>query len=157
MPLTAFPHSIRWIAFDAVGTLIYPDPPVAAVYAAAARRFGSRLTEEDIRRRFAEAFSQSEAEVLSPVDWRRTDVLRTSEDRERRRWAEIVSRVIDDANDPAACFSELFNHFARTDSWRCYPDVAETLDRLAERGYRLAIVSNFDDRLNAICDSSSKC
>ena len=43
---------IRGVLFDAVGTLIYPDPPVAEAYRSIGRRFGSRLSVEQIAARF---------------------------------------------------------------------------------------------------------
>ncbi|HUG92641.1 MAG TPA: HAD-IA family hydrolase [Planctomycetaceae bacterium] len=146
---------LRWIAFDAGGTLISPDPPAPAVYAATARRFGSRLSAGEIAARFDEAFRAAELaelEDLTSADWSRPDVLTTSEDRERERWRQIVAHVIDDVEEPVECFHELFAHFARPESWRCYDDVGETLRTLSSRGCRLAVISNYDDRLNAICD-----
>jgi putative hydrolase of the HAD superfamily len=137
----------RCIAFDAVGTLIEPVPPASHVYYQAAQRFGSRLAPDDIARRFKQAFHQSEQ-----GDGTAAGGHVTSEDRERKRWREIVSRVIDDIPSPAACFLELFEHFARPGSWSVFPDVAATLARLEASGYRLAIASNFDRRLHAVCD-----
>ena len=37
------PPRIRWIAFDAVDTLIRPNPSVAAIYQEIGTRHGSRL------------------------------------------------------------------------------------------------------------------
>ena len=51
----------RWIALDAVGTLIYAEPSVAAAYVQIGQRFGSRLSAEDVRQRFAEAFRRADA------------------------------------------------------------------------------------------------
>src|SRR5207302_1039003 len=47
---------VRAVFFDAVGTLIHPEPPAGAVYAEVGRRHGSRLTAAEIARRFAAAF-----------------------------------------------------------------------------------------------------
>ena len=141
-----------WIVFDAVGTLIHPDPPVAVAYGQAARHHGSFLTADDIRPRFRRVWAASETHDLagaaSPAA---TDPLATNEDRERQRWRWIVEQVIDDIADPDACFEELWQHFARPTSWSCFPDVAESLADLARAGFRLAIASNFDQRLPPIC------
>ena len=40
---------VRAVFFDAVGTMIHPDPPAATVYARVGRRFGSRLPAEAVR------------------------------------------------------------------------------------------------------------
>jgi len=139
----------RCIAFDAVGTLIEPSPPAGEVYFQTAQRFGSRLAADDVARRFKQAFRESELVDVTAAD-REHHV--TSEPRERERWREIVTRVIDDIPHPGDCFEELFEHFARPASWRVFADVPETLARLEERGYALAIASNFDRRLHAVCD-----
>lgn len=132
----------RWIVFDAVGTLIYPNPSVAGAYHTAAQRFGSRLSEDEISRRFRQAFRDSE----------RAGGFVTSEAIERERWRSLVTSVLDDIRESEACFEDLFRHFASVDAWKCFPDVAATLTALQAQGFRLAIASNFDARLNGLCD-----
>ena len=132
--------SINAVVFDAVGTLIYPDPAVAAVYAAVGRRFGSKLAEPEVARRFRAVFAEVETRD-------RAGDLTTSEDAEYSRWQHIVRRVLDDAGDYAGCFADLWQHFARASSWRVFPDVPQVMRSLASSGLRLAIASNFDQRL----------
>ena len=79
----------KTIVFDAVGTLIYPDPEVAAVYTQIGEQFGSRLKAEEVAARFRAVFNEVEARD-------RAGDLRTSEEFEYRRWQEIVSRVLDE-------------------------------------------------------------
>jgi putative hydrolase of the HAD superfamily len=137
--------TIRAVAFDAVGTLIHPNPGAGEVYAAAAHRHGSRLTLDEIRTRFSAAFAEQE----------RLDIqhnLVTSEERERRRWQTIVAQVLDDVRDPAACFAELYDHFARPAAWRCEPGTSQLLKRLQDAGYTVAIASNYDQRLRSVID-----
>ncbi len=135
--------SIRAVVFDAVGTLIHPEPSAATVYTEAARRFGSQLGEAAIAPRFAAAFARQEAADRA-AGWR------TSEAREVARWRAIVAEVLDDVRDPEACFQYLYGHFARPSAWRSEPDAAGTFARLSGRGYRLAIASNFDSRLPGV-------
>jgi putative hydrolase of the HAD superfamily len=134
---------VRAVAFDAVGTLIHPDPPAAEVYAAVGRRFGSRRSAADCRRRFAAAFGRQEA-----LD--RVSEFKTDAGRELLRWRAIVGEVLDDATDPEACFHELYDHFARPQAWRCEPETAAVLDWLGRRGYALVIASNYDARLRPV-------
>jgi len=139
----------RCIAFDAVGTLITPVPSPGDIYHQTARHFGSQLDAVEIARRFKQAFRNSElADAAADAEMR----LVTSEARERERWRQIVAEVIDDISESAACFDQLFAHFARPDSWRCFDDVPELLVELESRGYMLAIASNFDRRLHDVCD-----
>jgi putative hydrolase of the HAD superfamily len=125
-----------------VGTLIFPDPPAHLVYAEVARQFGSRLDPETIRRRFGYAFAEEEQRDLAGD-------LRTSEERERRRWAHIVSVVFDDVTDALTCFDTLYQHFARPSAWRCAPQTQQALATLAQR-HPLALASNYDQRLHSV-------
>jgi putative hydrolase of the HAD superfamily len=143
------PHPYRWIAFDAVGTVIQPTPPAGDVYYEAARRFGSRLGRDEVSRRFKQAFRDTERQNTAADLALR---LATSEVREKARWQEIVATVIDDISDDAACFAELFGHFARPQSWTCFEDVPAALAWLKAKGYGVAIASNFDSRLHSVCD-----
>jgi putative hydrolase of the HAD superfamily len=66
-----------------------------------------------------------------------------------RRWRHIVAATLDDVTDPAACFAELYAHFARPSAWTCAPHAAEVLTGLAAR-YPLALASNYDRRLRSV-------
>lgn len=132
------------LLFDCVGTLLYPEPASAIVYEAVGRRYGSRWTIDEIARRFRIAFAAEEA-----VE-RRDPELRTSEERERRRWQTIVAAVLDDVTDGAATFAELWNHFARPDAWRSFEDAARAVPELVRRGVTVGVASNFDARLHPL-------
>ena len=131
------------IFFDAVGTLIQPDPPAPAVYAAVGRRFGSRLDAKTIAIRFHAAFRRQE-------DIDRVGGWRTDEARELARWRAIVAETLNDAGDPEACFRELFAHFARPNAWAVDPEGGPTLAALSIRGCRIGLASNFDARLRGV-------
>jgi putative hydrolase of the HAD superfamily len=133
---------IRAVFFDAVGTLIHPEPAAPAVYAAAGRRHGSSLEVEEIAARFRSAFRRQE-EVDRRHGWR------TDEEREVERWRRIVGEVLDDVHDPEACFQELFAHFGRPDAWRVAADAA-VLAEVAARGFACGVASNYDRRLRAV-------
>lgn len=140
---------IRCVAFDAVGTVIGANPPAGDVYAAVALRHGSRLRAEEIVRRFRQAFADTERSDCGSAGG---EGLATSEAREFERWRRIVSVVIDDIGDTSACFDELYEHFARPQAWRCYDDVAPTLEALQQAGFMVAVASNYDHRLHPVCD-----
>jgi putative hydrolase of the HAD superfamily len=137
---------IRVIFFDAVGTLIHPEPSAAQVYADIGLRFGSKLAEPVIRIRFQAAFSRQEA-----MD--RANGWHTDETREYQRWQQIVKEVLIDVADPDSCFQELYKHFADPRSWQCDAHAEGVLHGLAQRGYPLGMASNFDHRLRGIAIS----
>jgi len=135
--------NVRAIFFDAVGTLIHPDPGAAAVYCEVGRRHGSKYDMEQIARRFKTAFQKEE-------DADRAGGLRTSEERERRRWQSIVAAVLDDVADPEACFEELYEHFSRPNAWQLEPEATRILEELSRRGFVLGMASNYDRRLRSV-------
>lgn len=138
---------LRWIAFDVVGTLMYPDPGVAEAYALIGQKYGSQQTTSDLRLRFRSVFAESIALCLPNDDGH----IVTSEELETQRWRWIVEQMLHDVTDPAACFADLYDHFARPTSWRLFDDVISTLDRLRTSGFRLALASNYDHRLYDVC------
>ncbi len=139
------PTEVDWLVFDAVGTLLTPEPGVADTYARIGREHGSRRTVDELRTRFGRAFRDSEIRCFPPER-----IGRTSEAEERARWAWIVATVLDDVTDQPGCFEALWRHFAEPRHWRVYSDVAVTLERAARAGVRLAMASNFDGRLPPI-------
>ncbi|HAY81437.1 MAG TPA: hypothetical protein DCY79_16660, partial [Planctomycetaceae bacterium] len=82
--LTA-PGSIRVVMLDAVGTVIYPRPSAAEVYATHGRKFGSRLDTETIADRLQESLQQLATDCGNTTD----------EAREYARWKTIVTQVFD--------------------------------------------------------------
>jgi len=152
---TPLDAGIQWIVFDAVGTLIVPDPPVGRTYWQIGRRFGSRLSEDDVTRRFHAAFSDFERRELVQADVTNRHHLQTGERHERHRWQTIVQQVFDDIEDSAGCFDALFAHFGRPAAWHCFPDVSPVLKDLRRKGYKLGIASNFDRRLHGVLNGLS--
>jgi putative hydrolase of the HAD superfamily len=133
--------SVRCVLFDAVGTLIYPDPPVAEAYRAAARAFGCELSIEEIGGRFAAALAGTF----------NADGGATSEARERDRWRDIVGQVFCELPQCSdAIFQRLWEHFAQAANWRVFDDVGVCFAALRQREHRLGIASNFDSRLKNI-------
>jgi putative hydrolase of the HAD superfamily len=134
---------LRAILFDAVGTLIHPEPSAGAAYALHGQRFGSRLEASVIRRRFGEAFAAEEA-------YDATQGHRTDERRELERWQRIVRWVLDDVSEAQACFDALYQHFAAPSAWRIEPGAGDLLRQLQHRGYLVGVASNFDHRLRDV-------
>src|SRR5438132_4457852 len=110
----------RAVFFDAVGTLIEPQPFPAEAYCEIGRQYGSRLTCEEIEQRFRLAF-RHEDELDRQQNWR------TDEPREEQRWRSIVGTVLDDVSNREACFGELWRHFANAPAWRCLHGVERVL------------------------------
>lgn len=128
---------IKAVTFDVGGTLIEPWPSVGHVYAAVAARHGVQgATAEVLNERFKSA-------------WRsRKDFNYT-----RDGWAVLVEETFRGiANEPprATFFDELYDRFTEAEAWRIFEDVLPALDRLATKGLRLAVISNWDERLRLL-------
>ena len=134
------PPGVRAVFFDAVGTLLFPDPSAPVVYAETARRHGLTLSPADVRERFIAAY-RVEEEADAATVWA------TSEARERDRWHRIVTDTLAGVSDPEACYRHLFDHFAKPAAWRVAADAAEVLTTLYRRGIVLGLGSNYDERL----------
>lgn len=136
-------HGIRAVVFDAVGTILEPNPTPADVYAQIGGRHGSKLPQSFIASAFREAFNAQE---------RRDVTLRlvTDEARECERWRSIVGAVLHDVVPAGECFQELWNHFRQPANWKLTPDTGRVFTALRERGLKLAVASNFDSRLRSV-------
>ncbi len=138
-------EGVRAVLFDAVGTVIEPDPPVFEVYRRVGLDHGVEIEDDEIKRRFRSAFALDEHdEQRGPGT--------TSEAIEYRRWRRIVTACLPEVPDPVSAFEQLWAHFARPDAWRVVEEIPPLLGWLQARGIVLRIASNFDGRLRAILD-----
>jgi putative hydrolase of the HAD superfamily len=138
---------IRAVFFDAVGTLLFPEPPAPVVYGEAARRQGLAIPPEVIRRRFVAAF-RAEEDADRAAGWV------TSEEREVARWRRIVAESLLGVADPEACFRELFDHFAKPAAWSVNSDAAAVFAALGQGGLLLGLASNYDARLWSVLEGN---
>jgi putative hydrolase of the HAD superfamily len=137
---------IRGVVFDAVGTLLHPQRPIMEVYADLAQRHGVSVPLPTIRERFLAAYRKQEHHD-------RQHAWHTSEDRERQRWSAIVHAVFEPdstAEQAAACFDSLYEHYAQPSTWRVDADADALFARLHQQGVRLGLASNYDLRLQRV-------
>jgi len=123
------------ITFDVGGTLIRPWPSVGHGYAEMAARNGfSGFSCEELNRAFKRAWSEAEA-----FDYTRSG------------WERLVNQTFARSLPGGVpFFNELYERFAEPDAWHVFDDALETLDTLASAGVRLAVISNWDDRLRPL-------
>jgi putative hydrolase of the HAD superfamily len=138
--MSLIPLGVRAVFFDAVGTLLFPDPPAHEVYAAIAASQGVTLDPQQVRSRFWEAYRIEEAADRA-ANWA------TSEERERSRWWAIVTSALATIPNPEAGFHALWNHFAQPSAWRVNPDAAAVFATLSSRGLTLGLGTNYDSRV----------
>jgi putative hydrolase of the HAD superfamily len=141
--------AIRAIFFDAAGTLIRPIRPVGETYTSLATAYGMTVSAAEISERFRSCFRSAPPLAFPGAPRHEIEV------RERDWWKRLVRNVFEPWGAFARFedyFAELFNYFARPESWKVYPEVPQTLAGLTEKGLALAVISNFDSRLHGILD-----
>ncbi len=127
---------IQAVSFDVGGTLIEPWPSVGHIYADVAARHGVKApAPETLNRQFAAA-------------WR----AKQNFDYSQPAWFALVRQTFGDqaAVLPEELFPDLYQHFAEPAVWRVHEDVWPTLENLSRRGLRLAVISNWDERLRPL-------
>lgn len=125
------------MTFDVGGTLIEPWPSVGHLYAEVAARFGVGVEPERLNRQFAAA-------------WR----AKRGFDYSRAAWLDLVQRSFVGISEPLpeGYFAAVYERFAEPDAWRIFDDVLPTLEALNQRGIRLAVISNWDERLEPLLE-----
>jgi putative hydrolase of the HAD superfamily len=140
----------RAITFDATRTLIH-SPRLIEIYREVLERHGIEAPAAEVRR-------------LIPVVWQEMDC-RTEIGRDRFSahpegprgwWRRFLERLCEHLGSPALspfAAAELYHRFGRAEAWEVYPEVPATLDALSRLGLRMAVVSNWDERLPPLLDS----
>ena len=139
---------LRAVLFDAGATLVHPDPPVEAIYSRELAADGARFTEEGLSRALTRAWEDVHA---TPASDRYGGVRGEAE-----FWKKFLARVrsvLDGGILSAAAFDRIASHFRSPAAWAIYDDVVPTLEELARRGLRLAVVSNWDSHLPTLLAS----
>jgi putative hydrolase of the HAD superfamily len=139
---------IRAVLFDAGATLVHPDPPVEEVYARELARDGCAASPSEL----AAALGRAWEEVRRESAPNRYGGVRG----EGAFWRVFLDRVrgcLDGGRVSEEAFARLAGHFRDPASWAVYPDVAGTLDALAQSGLALAVVSNWDSHLPRLLDA----
>jgi putative hydrolase of the HAD superfamily len=130
-------QQIQAVTFDVGGTLIEPWPSVGHIYAEVAARFGVRAEPEQLNRQFTAAWQAKRGFDYS-----------------RDAWLDLVGRSFVGITEPLpeGYFAAVYQRFAEPDTWRVFEDVLPTLETLAKRDVRLAVISNWDERLEPLLE-----
>src|SRR5687768_3932439 len=136
--------TIQAIFFDAAGTLMKPNRSVGESYATFAAKYGVTVTPSDLSQRFRVCFGRAPRLAFPGASEETVAAL------ERDWWKQLVSQVFEPWRPVKKFdefFDELFAYFAEPGAWSLYPEVADTLAALKQRGLHSSVISNFDSRL----------
>lgn len=144
-PSTLFPHGVKVVVFDVVGTLVEPSPSVAEAYERAAQSHGVPVVAKQLSPRFSDAWERQEA-----IDAANCPPHATSRSREWHRWRDIVFDVFvgfAESHTSEKIFADLWDHFARPTAWQPTTRGPAILAAARGAGLEVALASNFDERL----------
>ena len=132
------------VFLDAGGTLFRPYPSVGEVYAEVAGRHGLPVDPQKVEEFFHEI-------------WQKRDgYANPSTKKEEKTWWRILVREVfsqlGEVKNFDVFFEELYDRFARPETWKLFPDTVPALQGLKKNGKILGVVSNWDERLFGICE-----
>jgi len=139
------------VTFDATGTLFHA-PRLGAIYAEVLVRHGLLADEPTSRRTLDALIPEVWRELACSSDPRR-DRFASHPRGARGYWYDVLVRLcqrLEIGRPSPFAAAELFDRFAHAGAWELYADVVPALEGLRRRGLRLAVISNWDERLPAL-------
>jgi putative hydrolase of the HAD superfamily len=143
------PNQTKAIFFDAAGTLFTVKGSVGEIYARLAREHGKDVSVSDLNAGFRRCFADAPPMAFPGASPEQVISL------EKQWWRDVVHDVFAPLGSFPRFnyyFEALFAYFARTEAWQLYPETLATLTALADRGFPLGVISNFDSRLFGLLD-----
>ena len=141
----ASPCAPRGLLIDAMGTLIGLRRSIGSTYAERATAHGLQVQADAINAVFPRLFRQAPPLAFPGLEGQA--LLQAERDWWGERIADTLRACGHDGPLPPQLVPDLFEHFAGPEPWCVYADVLPYLQRWRDRGIRLAVVSNFDQRL----------
>lgn len=140
------------LTWDVKDTLLRLRQTVGEGYAAEARAQGLQVQPAALTRAFGEAYG---AHSRHFPNYGRDQGLSS-----RQWWLDVVGQTfrlagVQDDSIVTLMAENLYEDYCSAHNWEVLPGAGETLSRCRQRGLRLGVVSNFDNRLETIlsrCD-----
>jgi len=144
-------HDVAAITFDAGGTMIYCDPSPGEIYAHHLSRLGRPVQADEVGPTFRDAWAAMQRRSVPGQD--RYNSIAGGE---LAWWGAFVREVLSRLDHDAPwepLLEDLYAAFCEASIWKVFPETMSTLEALAGRGVRLAVISNWDRRLPDILRS----
>ena len=139
-------HHIQAVFFDAGGTLFETRGSVGEIYGNAAQRYGIETDPTNLQAAFIRHFR-----LQPPLAFPRGTPQAELHRLEKEWWRRLVQNVFTEHGafpHFTEFFDDLYEYFRRKEAWQLFPETVPTLAALKARGLRLAVISNFDSRLD---------
>ncbi|KAM9800195.1 haloacid dehalogenase-like hydrolase domain-containing protein 3 isoform 1-T1 [Syngnathus typhle] len=139
--------SLRWVLWDVKDTLLKVRSSVGEQYCDEARRMGLSLTPTEVESAFRQAYGHYSSQFPNYGIARGLDG--------KSWWMAVVKATFSQCRvqDPALLNTmalNLYQNFSNAENWEVFPDSKSALESCSSLGLQLGVVSNFDNRLEAI-------
>lgn len=132
------------VTFDVNGTLIH-SPRMGEIYAEILVRHGLQVSPEEALQTVRQVWQEFDC-ANRPGQ----DRFATHPEGGRGWWFRFIDRVgehLGQGQPSPFAKAELYDRFGHAEAWEVFPEVSEVLQSLQAMGLRLAVVSNWDERL----------
>ena len=140
----------KGLLLDAMGTLIGLRRSVGSTYAAFAAEHGLKVEAGAINAVFPQLFRAAPPLAFPGLEG---EVLLETE---QAWWVALIDGCLKACGHhgplPEGLGPALFAYYASAEPWQVYGDVAEHLQQWRNAGLKLAVVSNFDQRLHGLLE-----
>ncbi|MBO0723353.1 MAG: HAD-IA family hydrolase [Blastocatellia bacterium] len=134
-------NKVQVVFFDAGGTLFEVKGSVGEIYGRFARRYGVERDPDVLTDNFTRSFRSQPPLAFPPgipelhrLEW--------------KWWRQVVLDAVSYFPGFDDYFDEVYQFFRGREAWTMFDDVIPTLSALKAQGLRLAIVSNYDSRID---------
>lgn len=137
---------VNTVFFDVGGTLMHDDPPIPEVFTLVACRRGHHITVRDVEPCMQMVDEFIEKEYLRDGDfW-------CVHERAVQLWLDTYTLMADYcgiASDKGLA-QAVYDEYLLPENWSLFPDTPACLKGLKRRGFRLAVISNWDAGLEGL-------
>jgi len=139
----------RAVFFDAGETLLAPHPGFVELFTAILREAGHEFDPAALREALPKVNDRFNRAAREGELWS------TSRERSRAWWREIYAIILEGLGIPfdETIARRLYETFTDSANYRPFPDVVGTLERLRDAGFRLGLISNFEEWLEQLLES----
>lgn len=144
MPLTVLPEALT---LDAGHTFLFPNPSLGEMYARKLKAYGLAIEADWVNRNFPLAWAAAR-------DAKNGLVYGTTHAEGLQFWIEVNRQLLAhttlESAELTAFVTDLYDCYARGDSWRVDPDLDRLLDHCRQLAIPVALISNWDQRLREL-------
>ena len=136
---------LKGILLDAEGTFLHIYPSVGHVYSYILQKHGYKTDPQQINKAFFKIWQKEQTRKKETI----------SRESNYQFWKNIFLNATNEVvklEDPEMVFEECYNEFSKKKWWQLAPNFLEALKTWNQEGLKIAVVSNWDERLIKLLD-----